>query len=198
LNTVDFAFTANLEANWQTIRHELEQLSKDNFMAWPDRYLYGKPEARQYGKGWDVFGLYVFGQKVMRNCKLCPETTLLVEAIPGLTTAGFSWLEPGTHIKPHVGYTNTVLRCHLGLIVPKDCALRVGPEVRAWREGKCMVFDDTTEHEAWNRSDTSRVVLLLVFTRPGAVFPPPPQAVLAKASNGSQASESLANSPSAS
>jgi beta-hydroxylase len=173
LDPSDFPFTATLEASWQAIRRELLALSKGDFMAWPDRYLYGRPDQKEFGKGWDVFGLYAFGRKLERNCAACPETTRAVETIPGLTTAGFSWLEPGTHIKPHVGYSKAVLRCHLGLVVPPDCALRVGPEVRAWQEGKCMVFDDTTEHEAWNRAAASRVVLLIDFTRQGAAFTPP-------------------------
>jgi beta-hydroxylase len=29
------------------------------------------------------------------------------------------------------------------------------------------VFDDTVEHEAWNRSEKNRIVLLLDFLRPG-------------------------------
>ncbi len=37
--------------------------------------------------------------------------------------------------------------------MPPRCALRVANEVRAWKEGKCLVFDDTSEHEAWNLSD---------------------------------------------
>jgi ornithine lipid ester-linked acyl 2-hydroxylase len=183
LDPSQFPFTALLEANWETVLRELERLPKGSFMAWPDRYLYGRPEQHEYGKGWDVFGLYAFGRKLPRNCALCPETTRLVETIPGMTTAGFSWLEPGTHIKPHVGYTSAVLRCHLGLVTPGDCGLRVGPEVKAWEPGKCMVFDDTTEHEAWNRSDTSRVVLIIDFTRPGETFTPPPQAVVAQVPN---------------
>jgi beta-hydroxylase len=173
-DTARFSFTRALEANWRTVRAELEGLTRSNFMAWPDRVLYGRPEHRQYGTGWDVFGLYAFGRKIPANCELCPETTRLVEAIPGLTTAGFSRLEPGTHIKPHVGYTSAVLRCHLGLVAPEGaCALRVGPETRSWQEGKCIVFDDTTEHEAWNRSDSVRIVLLLDFTREGATFSAP-------------------------
>jgi hypothetical protein len=35
-----------------------------------------------------------------------------------------------------------------------------------------MVFDDTVEHEAWNRSDRPRVVLLLDFKAPGLVVRP--------------------------
>jgi beta-hydroxylase len=173
LDTKQFPFTASLEANWRVIRGELDALTRETFRAWPDRNLYGKPEKKQDGTGWDLFGLYFFGQRNEANCQLCPETARLVQAIPGLTTAGFSRLEGGTHIKPHVGYTNAVLRCHLGLVVPPDCALRVGDEVRGWKEGACMVFDDTTEHEAWNRSDQVRIVLLLDFARDDALFGPP-------------------------
>jgi aspartyl/asparaginyl beta-hydroxylase (cupin superfamily) len=167
LNPADYPFTANLEANFAAIRKELLAIPKKDFMAWPERFL--------YGNGWDVFGLYAFGQKMPKNCALCPVTTRAVEAIPGLTTAGFSWLEPGTHIKPHKGYSKAVLRCHLALIIPEECRLRVGDDTRSWEEGTTLVFDDTTEHEAWNHSQSDRVVLLLDFKRsePGAeVFQP--------------------------
>jgi len=129
------------------------------FLPWPEKNL--------YEDGWKVFGLYAFGKRVEANCALCPATTRLVESVPGMTTAGFSLMAPGTHIRPHEGYTTTVLRCHLGVVVPDGCELRVGDETRAWKNGACMVFDDTFEHEAWNRSDSPRVVLLIDFTRPG-------------------------------
>jgi aspartate beta-hydroxylase len=73
----------------------------------------------------------------------------------------YSVLRPGTHILPHRGVTNTRLVTHLPLIVPPDCALRVGGETHVWEEGRCITFDDTFEHEAWNRSDQTRVVLIL-------------------------------------
>jgi ornithine lipid ester-linked acyl 2-hydroxylase len=101
-----------------------------------------------------------------KNCRLCPETTKLVETIPGLVTAGFSALAPGTHIAPHTGYPEGVLRCHLGLVIPEDCAIRVRDNTRSWQEGKYLVFDDTWEHEAWNKSDRTRVILLLDFKAP--------------------------------
>lgn len=154
----EFEFTLNLEANWQIIRQELEQLLPENFTAWPEKEI--------YNRGWDVFGLYAFEKKVEENCQLCPQTTSLVEQIPGLTTAGFSALKPGTHIQPHTGYTNAVLRCHLGLIVPDNCAIRVGDRTKTWQEGKCFIFDDTFEHEAWNYGETTRIVLLLDFINP--------------------------------
>lgn len=73
----------------------------------------------------------------------------------------FSVLSPGTHILPHTGVTNVRLVTHLPLIVPPDCALRVGGQTHVWQEGRCVTFDDTFEHEAWNRSNETRVVLIL-------------------------------------
>ncbi|MBD2195425.1 MULTISPECIES: aspartyl/asparaginyl beta-hydroxylase domain-containing protein [Calothrix] len=161
----DFEFATALEANWLTVRQELEQLQPKNFIDWPEKNI--------YNQGWEVFGLYAFGQKIAENCRLCPETTKLVEAIPGMLTAGFSSLAPGTYIGPHFGATQAVLRCHLGVIVPDNCAIRVDKETRSWQEGKCLIFDDTFEHEAWNKSEQTRIVLLIDFTRPASTINEP-------------------------
>jgi aspartyl/asparaginyl beta-hydroxylase (cupin superfamily) len=56
------------------------------------------------------------------------------------------------------------------LITPYHCALRVGGETRSWTQGQCFIFDDTVEHEAWNRSDSDRVVLMIDFTKPGTCY----------------------------
>jgi ornithine lipid ester-linked acyl 2-hydroxylase len=154
----EFDFALHLEANWEKIREELAALKGEHFIDWSERYL--------YKEGWQTFGLYAFGVKIDKNCRLCPETTKLVENIPGLVTAGFSALAPGTHIAPHTGYPDGVLRCHLGLVIPENCAIRVSDTTRSWQEGKCLVFDDTLEHEAWNKSDRTRVILLLDFKAP--------------------------------
>lgn len=152
-----FPFLERLERDWKLIHNELVALNKSYFMQWPERDI--------YRGDWKVFGLYKFGEKIEELCKLCPRTTEIIEEIPGLVTAGFSSLAPGTHITPHVGYTSQVLRCHLGLITPENCAIRVGEETRSWLPGSCFVFDDTLEHEAWNRGDSNRIVLLLDFKR---------------------------------
>ena len=157
LETSEFPFTPQLEASWQLIRKELDRVPPKNFKEWFERDL--------YTNRWLVYGLYAFGKKLGVNCELCPETVKLVEQIPDLVTAGFSKLMPGTRIKPHTGYTNAVLRCHLGLRVPEPekCALKVAGVERTWQEGKCLVFDDTSIHEAWNEGDNPRIVLLLDF-----------------------------------
>jgi len=116
---------------------------------------------------WDAFFFYRHGVRYDENCARCPRTSALLDSLPLVRIRAhapevcFSVLAPGTHILPHHGVTNTRLVTHLPLIVPDDCAIRVGGEEHAWQEGRCITFDDTFEHEAWNRSDRTRVVLIL-------------------------------------
>jgi aspartyl/asparaginyl beta-hydroxylase (cupin superfamily) len=77
-----------------------------------------------------------------------------------------SILKPGTHIPPHHGMLNTRLICHIPLVVPPGCQLRVGRETRDVVEGQAMLFDDSIEHEAWNNGDSVRAVLLFEIWRP--------------------------------
>jgi aspartyl/asparaginyl beta-hydroxylase (cupin superfamily) len=157
-----YPFLKPLEDNWETILAEYRGVAEN-----PEMHLW--PEKQLFDGRWDTFGLYAFGNKQHDNCKRCPVTTKLVEQIPGMVMAGFSRLAGGTHIKPHVGYggwSQYVMRCHLGLIVPEGCEMRVGPETRSWKNGKVTVFCDATEHEVWNRAATERVVLLLDFRNP--------------------------------
>ncbi len=53
-----------------------------------------------------------------------------------------------------------------GWTSPPTARMRVGTETKTWREGECLVFDDSTEHEAWNRSDRTRTILLCDFLNP--------------------------------
>ena len=88
--------------------------------------------------------------------------------MPFLANAGFSCFRPGTHLYPHHGELHGVLRCHLPLVVPEgDVALRFADDVRRWQPARCIVFDDTFEHEAWNHASSDRIVLLVTFAAPG-------------------------------
>ncbi len=163
LKEADFpAFTAALEANWPAVLRELRRLPRESFVPWHETHL--------YTNSWKVYGLYSFGRKLKDHCAQCPETAALLEKIPNLVTAGFSMLLPGTHIKPHKGYSGSVLRCHLGLVTPEECALTVAGTTRRWEAGKCLVFDDTSLHEAWNRSGQERTVLLVDYKKDGKDF----------------------------
>jgi ornithine lipid ester-linked acyl 2-hydroxylase len=109
------------------------------------------------------------GYKAEKNCARCPETTRLVEQIPGMTTAFFSILSPHKHIPAHRGVFKGFVRYHLGLKIPdpsSQCRIRIEDEFRNWEEGESMVFDDTFEHEVWNDSNETRVVLFVDILRP--------------------------------
>ena len=116
---------------------------------------------------WKSFFLVGYGHKAEDNRRRCPRTAEVVDRVPGLNSAFFSILEPGARIPPHVGVTKGLLTCHLGLVVPDGaCRMRVGDRTVAWREGECLVFDDTYEHEVWNDTPGVRGVLLVQFERP--------------------------------
>ncbi|NJN39050.1 MAG: aspartyl/asparaginyl beta-hydroxylase domain-containing protein [Acaryochloridaceae cyanobacterium CSU_3_4] len=169
-----FSWVPLLEKNWQMIRQELEQVMQyqaalPNFEELVE-YDYELTKNTQ----WKMFAFYAYGIKAQKNCDRCPETTRLIEQIPGLKTAFFSILLPHQQIPPHRGPYNGVLRYHLGLMVPDEssdrCGIRVGRDIRHWQAGKSLVFDDSFEHTAWNHTDQVRVVLFLDVVRPLA-FP---------------------------
>ena len=121
---------------------------------------------------WSALYLVKDGAPVADNVARFPKTMAALEGLPLTDIAGrapsvlFSRLEPGAHIPPHNGLVNTRLICHLPVIVPGGCSLRVGSETREWRYGQAWAFDDTIEHEAWNRSNETRVVLIFDVWKP--------------------------------
>jgi beta-hydroxylase len=169
----EFGWIARLETACSTIRSELLALLRErgripNFHEISSYQLPITQDDR-----WKAFWLYAYGRKIKRNCIRCPETTRLVESIPGVKSAFFSILAPGKHIPEHRGPYAGVLRYHLGLVVPQrkeGCRIRVGPELMHWEEGRSLVFDDTYPHEVWNDTDAERIVLFVDFARPLA-FP---------------------------
>ena len=165
----DFPWVATLEAGVPVIQRELETVLQrhdelPNFQdISTDQYSITDDDR------WKTFFFYGYGFTAGRNIERCPETDTLLREIPGLTTAMFSILSPRKKIPPHGGPYKGVLRYHLALMVPEPASalgIRVGNDVRQWSEGKSLVFDDTWEHEAWNDTDDTRVVLFVDFKRP--------------------------------
>jgi len=121
---------------------------------------------------WSAFYLCKHGAIVPENTARCPKTLSALADVPLARVRNrspailYSLLRPGARIPPHTGEVNTRLICHLPLIVPDKCSFRVGNDTRAPVEGRAWVFDDTIEHEAWNGSDRTRVILLFEVWRP--------------------------------
>jgi beta-hydroxylase len=117
---------------------------------------------------WLSYFFYVYGQRFEKQCSECPDTARLLQKIPGMKTAFFSILSPGKRLPPHRGPYRGVMRYHLPLLVPQHgpCGIRVGDQTATFEEGVGIMFDDTYEHEAWNDTKETRVVLFLDITRP--------------------------------
>jgi beta-hydroxylase len=164
-----FPWVAHIERNWHVIREEAERLLEDraelaNFQDISKDQIEITDDDR-----WKTFFLYGYGFEAKLGIQMCPRTAALMREIPGMTTAMFSILSPRKHILDHRGPYKGVLRYHLGLIVPREkeaCRIRVGEDIRHWEEGKSMVFDDTFNHEVWNDTDETRVVLFVDVLRP--------------------------------
>lgn len=113
---------------------------------------------------WKTYTFRFFGIDHKPNLDSCPTIKKILHEIPEIVTAEFSLLEPDTHILPHRGYSNQVLRAHLGLLVPiGDIGIRVNNETKVWTEGGILIFDDSLEHEAWNKTKKQRVVFMFDF-----------------------------------
>lgn len=164
-----FAWTRRLEENWRTIRRELEDILEHRD-ALPNFQDISKDQRHITDDDrWKTFFLYGFGHKAEKNCARCPETTRLVESVPGMKTAFFSILAPGKHIPDHRGPYKGVLRYHLGLKVPsqkEQCRIRVADEYAHWEEGESLLFDDTYRHEVWNDTPEERAILFMDVERP--------------------------------
>ena len=115
---------------------------------------------------WKTYFVHYYDHALPRAERQCPRTVAALRKIPGLQFAMFSILAPGKHVPAHRGPYNGVLRFHLGVDVPDDCEIRIAREHRRWCNGKSLVFDDSFEHEVWNRSDRPRCVLFADIERP--------------------------------
>ena len=170
-----FPWLADLEAATADIRGELlGVLTEDGpvkefepYIEYPDGVPLDQWAELNHSQRWSAFHLFKAGTKDEANCAKCPRTIATLAALPQPQAPNrspasmFSLLQPKTHIPAHTGVSNTRLVVHLPLVIPPGCGFRVGSETREWALGQAWVFDDTIDHEAWNRSDQPRAILIL-------------------------------------
>ena len=173
----DFPWFDKIEAATADIRAEMLEVMKDGSAFTP--YVENNPNrprgdnnGLQENPDWSAYYLVRDGVIMSENADRCPKTIEALSDFPLVHVPNrspsvlFSLLRPGARIPPHTGIVNTRLICHLPLLVPPGCGLRVGNDTRVPVEGKAWLFDDTIEHEAWNLSDRPRVILLFEMWRP--------------------------------
>jgi aspartyl/asparaginyl beta-hydroxylase (cupin superfamily) len=174
----DFPWLDAIEAATDEIRTELtavlvaDRAGLEPYIAYPDGVPLDRWRELNKSRRWSAYFLSNQGVDLPAHIARCPRTMQVLKGAPlcdvpaRAPTVFFSILDASTHIPPHTGVTNTRLTVHLPLIVPPDCGFRVGGETREWLPGKAWVFDDTIEHEAWNRSDSPRAVLIFDIWNP--------------------------------
>jgi len=153
-----------LRENYDTIVEEyhalLEKDAQDRFQS---------VTSMNYDSGWKTMVLFYNGHRIDSfPYHLCPVTTKILETVPlAGRIAGFNRQSPNSGIPLHSDGNNMWLTCQMGIHVPSDHTkawIRVGPETRNWKNGECLLYDTTYEHETFNESlDEERVVLHVDF-----------------------------------
>jgi aspartyl/asparaginyl beta-hydroxylase (cupin superfamily) len=161
------------EANHSAIKRELEA-------AWSERRAEFKDYEHYLTRQQDWQALYLFrkGALVEESAATAPtafkvlkEYAVDTETLCPLLESHFSTLLPGASIKPHCDLWNFSINLHLAVDIPQNCGIRVAGETRAWEEGKCLLFDYSFEHEAWNNGTRPRTCLLVDLWHPDTTVP---------------------------
>jgi aspartate beta-hydroxylase len=163
----DHPWLRDFENNHAALRDELNEFLSQQETTF--RNYIGPLNGDRVDAGdWHILYLDYRGRRWDEHCKYFPKLMKIVDTVPRQAGTVFvSRLTPGTHIPPHCGSTNAQLTSHFGLVVPPGVEMRVGHETRAQVEGKGLVFDDSFEHEVWNRSDKPRYNVFIQFWHPG-------------------------------
>lgn len=163
-----------LSENYQTIRQEYQALVEDMQQNNKDRFQ--SVTSMNYDSGWKTVVLFYNGHRIADfPYHLCPTTTKILETVPlAGRIAGFNRQRPKTGIPLHTDGNNMWLTCQMGIHVPEGDAayIRVGPDTRHWKEGECLLYDTTYEHETMNQhASQERVVLHVDFFNTLAMTP---------------------------
>lgn len=161
-----FPWVPYVESHWETIRDELLSV-----LAADQDYLDPYPDLTKTNRKdvWRTTGLIYWTMKSDKNIARFPKTWAIMRKIPNLTACSLNKLEAHSTIKPHIGDTNAMFRCHMGLVVPGQLprvGFRVGKETTCWGEGKILIFNDAYEHTAWNNTDQDRYIISFDVMRP--------------------------------
>ncbi|MCB2112845.1 MAG: aspartyl/asparaginyl beta-hydroxylase domain-containing protein [Parvularculaceae bacterium] len=169
-----FPWVGEIEAAWADIRNEFERATAEKLPMTP--YVPEQMQGDEWRKlrgaeDWSAIHLFKEATRTPLADRF-PKTAAALSNVDLVKIDGvpleafFSRLKPGAHIPPHYGLTNSRMTVHLAVDAPENCAIRVGETAYSWSDGEVVAFDDSFEHEAWNRSDRDRVVLIFEAHHP--------------------------------
>ncbi|KAA8711306.1 Fe/alpha-ketoglutarate-dependent dioxygenase LpxO [Pseudomonas cannabina] len=171
-DTLHFPGTNLLRENWQIIRNEALALDKqgvfESIVKEGSPGFYDVGFRTFYKHGWSKFYLTWYGYNHPSAQRLCPQTTALLEKVPGIKGAMFSLLPAGASLTLHADPLACSLRYHLGLKTPQSdsCFINVDGVTTTWRDGEDFIFDETRPHYVHNHSEAPRLILMCDIERP--------------------------------
>lgn len=169
-NPEDYPFIKEIESNFHIIREEYDKIRSmlDLHIDWKGKDVTTDGQRKIFGAyndgGLKIIGLRWYRRTSEQCAPLFPKTHEIFNRLaPGLSLLVFSKLDAHKTIEPHRGDNTGSLRGLMGIKVPEKCVLGVNSEIRPIQEGKCLIFDDTELHYAWNDSDEERITLIFDF-----------------------------------
>lgn len=146
-----------LEKNVGVIREEFDRVAPPE-VSTPSRALVSEGV-------WNTFPLRRSSKLLEENIARCPQTWAIAKQCPLLQGVEggvyFSIIYPDTHVRSHCGPSNLRYRYHLTIEEAESAQIRSGQEWRTWRQGKCLILDDSFEHEVRHTGEKRRVVLII-------------------------------------
>lgn len=159
----DLPGPALLQQNFDVVHGEWTQVPEAQYLR------YTPPSMHSL---WQVHLLHYMGVDLQAIHNRFAGTHALLRGLPGICL-DYPWGDAllsvhasDSHLAAHCSVDNLRVRCHLALQVPPGCSIRVGTETRTWEEGKALVFEDSFEHEVWNRGQARRAILIVDFWHP--------------------------------
>ena len=160
--------------NFDTIKKDYHWVKENNlFVDYQSmNQMLNKPQ--NTGHWWQAYPL-IYNKGYWPGVQLDLRTLDLINRLtikPILAT--FSLLSSHSRIESHHDHDEhcitgrndtTVIKYHLGISSNEYCGIVVEDETREVQEGKFNIFDESTDHWAFNNSDSVRGVLILSFLR---------------------------------
>lgn len=157
-----------IEDNWQVIQEEAMNLYNLGYISTHDDL----PASSFYKDNrWKSFYLKVYKNQIPSAYQYAPKTMALIDQVPSMNIALFAVLMPGKTINQHHDPFSYTVRYSLGLSTPNsdDCGIVVDKHDYKWKDGDSIIFDENYLHNAYNHTNTPRLILMTDVDRPMAV-----------------------------
>lgn len=161
-----FPESQRLEENFPAIHQEISELIKKRDLT---RYKDIDPvRAAEVSENWKLYYAWFMWEENELAKVDCPTLLNLIKQMPNVINATVAVLEPRVTLAAHEGPYAGILRYHIGIKVPEERPpyIRVLDQYHTWQVGESIVLDDCYEHEVYNESDDTRVILMIDFMRP--------------------------------